>query len=74
VGEPHLADAEAAAFVEVFADDGQDVRGREGMQVELAGDGEDDRRLVAGVAFAQRVILTSKEPELSVNESSLTPR
>jgi hypothetical protein len=68
VGKPHRVDAEAAAFVEITRDHGDHVAGREGMEVELSGDREDE-----GIALAlrktfvvgQRETRTSNDPELS---------
>lgn len=68
MSEPHGAEAAAAAFVEVLGDDGHHVARRERMEVELAGDGEDDG-LVLPIrrirVLAQRMTRTSKVPELS---------
>ena len=39
VNEPHLAQAGGVCLVEVLFDDGGDVAGREGVQIEAAFDG-----------------------------------
>jgi hypothetical protein len=67
VREAHGADAAARAFVEVLGDNGHDVARRERMEVELAGDGDLERVpfLRRIVVLGQRVIRTSKDPELS---------
>ena len=63
-------DAEPAALVEVLADDRHHVTGREGMEVELSGDGKGDglpvvREIAALLVAGQRLTRTSKDPELS---------
>jgi hypothetical protein len=71
VGEAHLADPAARALVEVLGHHGDHVAGREGVEVELAVDGEDERLVVparAAVAVAVRgqcVIRTWNDPALS---------
>ena len=79
VHEPRLAQAEAAALVEIVGHHRDDVFRRERVQVELARDRQDEgivgRRVRAVlVAVGQCEIRTWNEPELSAKESSFTPR
>jgi len=68
--EPHRAQPEAAALVEVIGDHRDHVARGKRMEVEIAGDGKDDglavfRRTVVLHVVGQRLTRTSKEPELS---------
>lgn len=70
MGEAHRAKAEPPALVEVIGHDGDDVTGREGVEIELSGDGKDDglalvRGAVALLVVDQRLTRTSKDPALS---------
>ena len=68
VGQAHGADPASAAFIEILGDHGHDVARRKGVEVELAGDGEQDGLAVVPrivVALGQWVTRTSKDPELS---------
>jgi hypothetical protein len=68
MGEAHGADAEPPALVEILGDDRHHVTRRERMEIELAGDREDE-----GLALVLRTIdvvgqretRTSNDPELS---------
>ena len=67
VGETHGADPAAAAFVEVLGHHRRHVARREGVEIELAGDGDLERLPVLRriVPPGQRRTRTSKDPELS---------
>lgn len=68
--EANGGDAEPPALVEVLGDDGHDVARREGMEIELSGDGKGDglsvvREIAALLVAGQRLTRTSKDPALS---------
>ena len=63
-------DAEPPALVEVLGHDRHHVTRREGMEIELSGDGKGDglpvvREIAALLVVGQRLTRTSKDPALS---------